>query len=345
VSDHPPLRLAVVGCGAVARLYHLPAVAEADDVELVALVDPALERARALAASSGAAHALGNVDALAGLVDAAIVATPNRLHAPVATSLLEAGIHVLVEKPLARTTAECDAIAAASAAAGRVVAVGHDFRWFPLAHFARSLFASGMLGQVGHVDLQQSQTGSWPSETTSAFSREESGGGVLIDFGVHMVDLLAWWLGDPRVVAYRDDSAGGVETECEVDLELPEGGTGRIVLSRRRELRDTFVVRCERATVEIGIFEPATLRITLADGGRLDGNVPSPDFARAPLRWVFGRQLRDFADAVRSGTEPLVTLADGRRAVTFVEACYGVRTPLRHPWDWPEALAAVQERS
>ena len=343
MSEHAPLRLAVVGCGAVARLYHLPAVAAADDVELVALVDPALERAQALAASYGAAHALAQTDALAGLVDAAIVATPNRLHAPVATSLLEAGIHVLVEKPLARSTAECDAIAAAAAASERVVAVGHDFRWFPVATFARSLFASGVLGQVLHVDLEQSQTGAWPSETTSAFSREESGGGVLIDFGVHMVDLLAWWLGDPRVAAYRDDTAGGVETECEAELELPTGGTGRIVLSRRRELRDTFVVRCEHATVEVGIFEPATLRIALADGALLDGSVPAADFAHAPLRWVFGQQLQDFARAARSGTEPLVTLADGRRAVAFVEACYAARTPLRHPWDWPEALAAVQE--
>ena len=93
--------------------------------------------------------------------------------------------------------------------------------------------------------------------------------------------------------------------------------------------------------MEIGIFEPATLRLTLGDGGLLDGHVPEPKFAHAPLRWVFGRQLDDFAAAIRSGGQPLVTLSDGQRAVAFVESCYAARAPLRRPWDWPEALAAV----
>ena len=63
-------------------------------------------------------------------------------------------------------------------ARAQVVAVGHDFRWFPLAHFARSLFASGMLGQVGHVDLQQSQTGSWPSRRRVAYQLRCIGSGT-----------------------------------------------------------------------------------------------------------------------------------------------------------------------
>lgn len=337
-----PLRLAIVGCGAVAELYHLPAVATVEGIELAALVDPSEDRARALAERFGAAHVLREASELRGLVDAAIVATPNRLHAPVAISLLEHGIHTLVEKPLARSTAECDAIAAAAAASGAVVAVGHDFRWFPVAAFAKQLFASRVLGAVLAVDLRQSQTGGWPSRTTAVFSRDESGGGVLLDFGVHMLDLVAWWFGDASVVTYRDDAAGGVESECDAELALEGGGRVWIELSRLRRMRDTFVVRCEGGTVEVGLFEPALLRLSLSGASTLHGTIPDTEFERAPLRSVFGRQLENFADAVRTRCEPLVTLADGRRAVAIVEACYEARVPLRRPWDWPDALAAVR---
>ena len=340
------LRLGIVGCGAVADRYHLPAAAASDAVELVALVDPATDRAGDLAERYGVGHVLAAASGLPGLVDAAIVATPNPLHAPVACELLRAGVHCLVEKPLATTTAECDEIAAAAEAGGAVVAVGHDFRLFPVAAYAKELFAYVALGTVEGVDLRQSAGGRWPYASTYVFSKETSGGGVLLDFGVHMLDLLTWWLGDvSQVHSYRDDAAGGVETECELELELESGAPVTIQLTRLRPMRDTFVVRCERGTVEIGIFEPALLRLTLPGGGTLEGDVPDPAFALAPLETVFVRQLEDFARAIRSGAPPLVPVADGRRAVAVVERCYAARQPLRHPWDWPEAAAAAGRSS
>jgi predicted dehydrogenase len=338
-----PLRLGIVGCGAVAEQYHLPAVAESDEVELVALVDPELERAERLARRYGATIVSREPAELVGAVDAAIVAAPNHAHAPVASELLRAGVHVLVEKPLARTVTECDAIASAAAAGGATAAVGHDFRHFPIATLARTMIADGLLGEVLAVDLRQSTGGRWPYASAYVFSRRESGGGVLIDFGVHMLDLLAWWLGDLRVVAYRDDAAGGVETECEVGLETIAGAPVTIELTRLRPLRDTFVIRCGHGTLEVGIFEPAVIRLTTASGGMLEGDVPDAEFAAAPLRTVFGRQLGDFVAAIRTGREPLVTLAQGRRPVEIVERCYELRGPLRRPWDWPEAYARVEE--
>jgi predicted dehydrogenase len=341
LSAVEPLRLAIVGCGAVSEVYHLPAVAASDDVELVAVVDPANERAAALAAEYGAVMVESDHSRLAGSVDAAIVAVPNRLHAPITRDLAAAGINVLVEKPLARTTAECDEIAAAADAAGVVVAVGHDFRHFPVARVSHALLHDGLLGDVLEVDLEQSTGGRWPYASTYVFSREESGGGVLIDFGVHLLDLLGWWLGPLTVRAYRDDAAGGVETECELLLETAGGAPVSFELTRLRAMRDTAVVRCERGSLEIGIFQPSLLRLTLAGGETLAGDAIDVEFDAAPMRTVFLRQLADFAAAVRSGTPPLVPAGQGRRAVELVERAYAVREPLRRPWDWPEALAAA----
>jgi predicted dehydrogenase len=204
------LRLGIVGCGAVAELYHLPAVAACPDVRLVGLADPRREHAAELAERYGAELVTEGAAGLIDAVDAVVVATPNSLHAEAAIELARAGVHVLVEKPLARTTAECDAIADAVAAAGVVAAVGHDFRHFPVARAARELL--DLVGDVESAELLQSAGGNWPHTSADAFTRDRMGGGVLIDFGVHMLDLLGWWLGPLEVESYRDDAQGGVET-------------------------------------------------------------------------------------------------------------------------------------
>lgn len=340
-AESSALRIGVVGCGAVTERYHLPALLSSPEVQVVAFVDRTVERAGALAVRAGGAVALASHGDLVGRADAALVAVPNALHEPVASDLLRAGLHVLVEKPMARSTAECDRMLAAASGAGVVLAVGHDFRQYPVARYARELFASGLLGAVRRVDVRQSSGAGWPAVSTAVLS-PEAGGGVLIDFGVHLLDLLLWWLGDLRVTAYRDDAAGGVESECECEMELGTGATVRMELSRTRSMRDTAIVECERGTIELGVFDPAVIRLTVAGASAaLAGAVPDQEFERAPLRTVFARQLADFVDAVRAQREPLVPGWQGRRAVALVESCYGLKQPLRRPWDFPAVYASV----
>src|SRR5512134_121949 len=99
-SPSSRLRLAVVGCGAITTLHHLPAIALSDRVEAAALVDVDAARARTLAERFGVPEVADETGGLTGHVDAAIVALPNSLHAPVSIDLLRRGIHVLVEKPM-----------------------------------------------------------------------------------------------------------------------------------------------------------------------------------------------------------------------------------------------------
>ena len=102
------VRLAVVGCGAVAQIHHLPAIAASDRVEAAVLVDADEKRARALAERFGVPEVATDFKRLPGKVEAAVVALPNSLHAPVSIELLRRGVHVLVEKPMAMTVRECD---------------------------------------------------------------------------------------------------------------------------------------------------------------------------------------------------------------------------------------------
>ena len=334
------LRFGVIGCGAVTERYHLPSLAASAEVDLVGFADAMPTRAAELAARVGAGRGVADYRELIGGIDAALVAVPNAWHEPIALDLLHAGIHVLVEKPMARTTAECDRMLGAAERGRAVLAVGHDFRHFPVARYARDFFAAGLLGPILRVDLRQSAGGRWPYASTAVLS-PAAGGGVLLDFGVHLFDLLLWWLGPIEPVRYRDDAEGGVESECEGDLLVQGRAPFHLEVSRSRSLRDTVIVEGERGTVEIGVFEPATVRLTPRGGGTLAGTAPDPRFERAPLRTVFDRQLADFIAAVRGEGAPLVGGVEARRAVALVEGCYARREPLRWPWSWPEARAGV----
>ena len=274
-------------------------------------------------------------------VDVAVVAVPNRWHAPVAIDLLEAGVHVLVEKPMARTVAECDAVRNAAVHGDAILAVGHDFRFFPVAQAAHRLLAQQVLGPIRSVDVRQSAGVRWPCLSPASLTRE-SGGGVLLSFGVHTLDLLLWWLGELEARQYADDAAGGVESECECDFIRPRDGVPvHVEISRRRALRDTTVVTCAGGTLEIGLFEPEILRLTLNGAPPLDAHVVDPEFERAPLKHVFLRQLTDLVSAIHHHRDPLVGGDAGTRVLALVEACYAARRPLRRAWDFPEAYRAI----
>lgn len=338
------LRLGVIGCGAVTEAYHLPAIEASETVSLAALVDPDEDRARRLAGDRPVTVARQARDVL-DRIDAAIVAVPNHLHAPVTEDLLRDGVPVLVEKPMALTGAECREMIRLARERGVVLAVGHMRRFVPAADYIRRLVASGVLGRITRFDFREGMAYGWNVRTDFAF-RPETGGGVLADMGVHVLDLLLWWLGEWAEVTCRDDSMGGVEAESELDLVLASGARGVVELSRTRKLRNTYRIEGTEGALEteFGIRPVPTVRLALGDGEMEGTPVPAGqgegalDLRREGLR-VFVRQLDDFAGAVRNGRDPLVTGEEGARAVELVEACYRERELLRYPWVFPSAGA------
>jgi predicted dehydrogenase len=330
------VRLAVVGCGAVAQIHHLPAIVASDRVEAAVLVDADEERARALAERFGVPEVATDISALPGKVEAAVVALPNSLHAPVSIELLRRGVHVLVEKPMAMSVRECDEMIDAARAGRAVLAVGLDFRFFDASLFVRNLLRDGLLGEIRRFDLRQGVVPRWPFATDFLLKKEMAGGGVLADFGVHVLDLLLWWLGDLSVVEYRDDAVGGVESDCEMVLakaEAPEV-KGTVEISRTRNLRNTCIFEGERATLEAGIWDSdPTIRLSIAGSEvALSGQARRDAGAGLNFADVFVRQIDDFARAIRLHREPLVSGAEGRRSQALIEACYQRRQPLVHPW-------------
>jgi predicted dehydrogenase len=340
------IRLAMIGGGAVTELRHLPALAGRLDCEVIVLVDSNRARAEELASQFGIPQVFTDYRAsISSGIDAAVVTLPNHLHASASVDFLMAGIHVMVEKPMARTVAECNTMLAAADSRGAILAVGLTRRFMQCAQFAKQAIDTGLLGRIRSFDIQDGFLFNWPLASDFFFRREAAGGGVLIDTGVHTLDQVLWWFGDVRSFEYYDDNFGGVETNCEILLKLQSGVEGRVELSRTRNLRNTAIIRGESAELEVGLARNfAALRLPNTPV-QIIGQGASADSSRKQQSnqvELFIAEYDDFFDAIRRSRKPAVCGLEGSRSVTLIETCYCERQPLSLPWDLP-AVPTVQE--
>lgn len=337
-------RIAILGCGAVTEWRHLPALA-ALRITPTVLIDTNVARAEQLAKRFGVTRAASAYEPWISEIDAAIVALPHHLHGPVSTDLLRRGIHVLVEKPLAMSRAEADGVIATTRESGKVLAVGLMRRFLYGARWLKGALDADVLGKIESFDVREGFVYGWPVASSFFFRRETSGGGVLADLGAHTLDLVLWWLGEPRSVEYFDDSYGGVEADCKLSLTMASGAQGTVELSRTRALRNSAIFRGTRGELEFSLDErrlnamtatPAELLQNRCDGMRGD-KLPKQVFKQ-----LFQDQIRDWLSAIRTGASPRVSGEDGTREISLVEACYENRKLWELPWVRPEAGWPIQ---
>jgi predicted dehydrogenase len=194
IPDRKPIGVGIIGCGLVGRKRALAL----GSARLVACASRRFEHAEALANSFPGAVAFSDWRDVLNLetVDVVIVATSNDLLAEITMAAVEKRKHVLVEKPAARSSREIESMIQAAENTGVCVRVGFNHRYHPAFLAARKLFNSGALGELMFVRGRYGHGGrvgydqEWRSNPTL------SGGGVLLDLGVHMIDLARWFLGD-----------------------------------------------------------------------------------------------------------------------------------------------------
>jgi len=186
-------RVAIVGCGLIGQKR----ARVLGPARLVACADLALERAQALAHPYGAAATANWQDVLARVdVDVVIVATTNNMLAPITLAAVQAGKHVLVEKPAAHSVSELDGVIKAAQQTGRLVRVGFNHRYHPALLKARELYEAGALGEMMFVRGRYGHGGRIGYDREWRADPALSGGGELMDQGVHLIDLARWFLGD-----------------------------------------------------------------------------------------------------------------------------------------------------
>jgi predicted dehydrogenase len=315
-----PLRLGIIGCGAIAETGHLPACEQVDQARVTALVDIDLVQAQRLAAQYNIPQADADYRAILDSVDAVIVATPPHLHVEHAGFFLERGIHVLCEKPLADSATACERLLEIASSSPDVkLAVGHVRRFFFYAEKMKEMIGQERLGQVTEVWVDEGYPYGWPARTDYAFRRDIAPGGVLFDLGVHVLDLCVWLLGPISNLRYGDDAIGGVESNVGIALEFESGAQGRIRLSRTCERSNRMKVVGVEGELEASVYVPGQLIARIRRGKRCR---ISTFRSEQSLVSVLARQLADFVGAVNGGHSPEVTGRDGLTAVRLVEQCY-----------------------
>jgi predicted dehydrogenase len=328
------MNIVIVGCGAVTEISHLPALAKLG-VTPAALVDRDPGRAKELAESVGVPVAASTIDEVQAPIEAALVATPPATHREISIELMRRGAHVLVEKPLALSVAEGDEMVQTASDSGVTLSVGLMRRYLAGARWVQAALASGALGTIEGFRFEEGGRYNWPISTDSSFRRESAGGGVLIDTGAHTLDLLQWWLGDARVLEYRDDSHGGVEADCQIELELAATGRGTVELSRTRAMPNTAWISGERGSLEVSLIENrvAADPPSLARQSFVDLRADRPP--QQSFEDLFVGQLETWLQTVAGDGDGGVPATEALATMRLIADCYAKRRPMEMSWLQP----------
>ena len=345
-----PCRIAIVGCGAVSELYHAPALRhlEAEGaVRVVAVFDSDAARAAVLCSQFPQATSYQDESFLqTTALDLAIVASPVSFHESHSIRALEAGIAVLCEKPLAADTASAGRMITAARMHRRILAVGLLRRFYSNVQFVRQVIQSQTLGAVTSFSIQEGDPFNWPARSDSFFRKKIAGGGVLLDIGVHVLDLVIHWFGEPQGLVYADDAMGGLEANCRIELSYPQGFQGTVHLSRDWATSNRYIIQFERGALTLRGGEGEQVELQL-DGSSFSLNGPlkprpgtdSPQGFPASASCfphAFLAQLRDVIFAVRTSSPPAIPAEEGIRSLRLIEQCYQTRTLMDMPWLTPE---------
>ena len=344
-----PLRVAVIGCGKVAGV-HAAALAALPEAEFVAACDVSADRAAAFAVK----HNVRPFTDLGALLrdarpEVVIVGTPHPLHAEAACLAAVAGVHVLVEKPLAATVADCDAMLAAARNAGVLLGVVSQRRFYePVQRMRRAID----VGKIGKPALGVFIQYSWRD---AAYYRSDpwrgrwdtEGGGVLVNQSPHQLDLLLWLMGPAAEVsgywANLNHPTVEVDDTAVATIRFANGGLGSIVTSLSQQpgiYTKVHIHGASGASVGVETDRGATFiagvsdiaEPPLTDLWTVPGEADQLAAFQAADRAAFASvnatthyhalQIADFICAVREGRPPLVSGEAGRAVVELFSAIY-----------------------
>lgn len=329
------LRVALVGAGMIGQ-HRAKALARLAGARLVLVADRREEAARKLAAQYADVRTAsdGLAAAQAGDVDAVILSTPPIDHEEAGLACLEAGKHVLCEKPLAASVEACERLVAAADKHGVCLATGFTLRQTPAARLARSLVEEGAIGEIDHVRAFHGHAGGKDFGPPWITDAAVTGGGTLMDNGIHMIDQVRWFLGDIVESVGYGSGHSWRKPGCEDNgFVLMKNATGRVgtVHSSWTEWRG-YGYRVEvYGTAGYVRFGYAPLWLVEARG------VPGEKmkrrlhlFAKYQIterlrgwQWSFEEtlveDLRDWLGAIRRGTPAPASGVDGLEAVRVAQ--------------------------
>ena len=334
-----PLRIAIIGCGRITEIGHLPAVLSLPSVKLTVLVDTDLSRAKILKQTYAInCEVADDFRRVANIVDSVIIATPNSSHYEVAAYFLENGIHSLVEKPLTIDPREANHLSEISELNNCVLSVGYVTRFFPSTILMKEMIDKKYFGHIERFDYEFGSIGGWSPVSGYNLTRDSSGGGVLVVSGSHFLDRLIYWFGYPEIIECSSDSHGGVEANFKARLLFKQSGgeefTGTLFVSKTDKLRNSFRLTGQNYDVELPEGQDDWIKVTPKNYEKsFEYRVFPKRFLRKKSEYqYFILQLKDFVESIKLKKKPVIDGREGSKSVRLLAELYKKAGRLSEPW-------------
>ena len=316
------LRWGLIGCGDIARKRVAPALRDLDECDLVAVSRERSELAEAFAREFGARKFYSTWQELLldPDIEAVYIATPVHLHAAQTIAAAEAGKHVLCEKPMAMTAPECDRMIAAARVNQVKLGVAYYRHFYPVIGRIKEIIAAG---EIGSPVLAQVNAFEWFNPEANhprswLLTKERSGGGPMIDFGCHRIEVLTNLFG--AVTSVRAITANvlfdrEVEDTATALFKFEGGVCGLLAVTHAAvEPQDTLDIFGSRGSIHVASLNEGKMRMVNTNGERSESHAPAPNL-HAPL-------ISDFVAAVLTDREPAVSGETGRMVTMIEEEIY-----------------------
>jgi predicted dehydrogenase len=331
MSRQQIIRIGIVGCGAITEISYLPCFKRAKSFKLTCLVDTNESRAAALAEGLDLSYVGRDLEPMYQYTDAVIVAVPNHLHFPITKECLKLEKHVLCEKPLALTSEECNELISMQKEFDKKLAIAHVRRFHKSIKVMKRIVDSRELGDLISFDIEEGTIFNWPTVSGFIFDKAKAGGGVLMDIGIHILDLLLWLHPfEISFIHYEDDNLGGLEAYARLHMIFSSGVEGRVTISRLSILKNRYKFVFENGFVELDPVEWDPL---------VHKRIHVTKFSERRKKLIKIKRespvldlLSDFISAVQYNKNPLSSGEDGLKVIELIENCYRSRKLL--PFEW-----------
>jgi len=316
------VRWGLIGAGDIARKRIAPALRDLPNCELISVSRSRSELAKEFADEFGARKWYGDWSEQINddEIDAVYIATPVYWHAEQTIAAAEAGKHVLCEKPMALTVDECDEMMAACRANPVKLGIAYYRRFYPCVVRAKEIIASGEIGEVSLAQINAFEFFDPPENDSRRWllDPEKSGGGPMMDFGCHRIEILMYMFGKINEAKGTISTATfkrEVEDTAAALLRFEAGCCATVTVTHAAaEPRDTLQIYGTKGSIHVPVLNAGEMTIVESGGSRVETR-PNAAHIHAPL-------ISDFADAVLQNREPAVGGNMGREVNAVIEQIY-----------------------
>jgi predicted dehydrogenase len=318
------LNWGLAGAGDIARKRIAPALRDLPNCNFVAVNRARAALAEEFAKEFGARKWFADWTELLAddEIEAVYIATPVFLHAAQTIQAAEAGKHVLCEKPMALSAADCDRMIAACRANKVRLGIAYYRHFYPLINRVKEIIASGELGKISLAQINSFEFFDPPFEHPRYWflEKEKSGGGPMMDFGCHRIEVLTNLFGDVQQLKSLVSNAvfeREVEDTASALFQFESGTCANLTVTHAaREPQDTLDIFGTRGSIHIPVLNGAEMRIKIGDEEKTEFHAPHPNFHQ-PL-------IDDFTKAVLNDREPAITGETGRQVARLEEKIYKI---------------------